>query len=259
MDAYDFITMVNELFRSQHASQIAAILLINSLVSFDVRRDRLVLEDSDREAVLSLSQEFLYLATHLRVEVNFVPSLGIPEQVLRDAYSFGIDLKYMCKNPTQDDGSAHAALLRRNREALPRAAQLRAWDFAFPLHITSKLTIRPCILQRDLAQIKDSFQKDRPSHRTVNRTCGTGARRQKGAGRRMVDACLRTAHFRNTSTSTATSTVTTATTAITEASIFTQTSNTSSSSSQSQSSTNEFGGKIRTARPPRSRTNAAWI
>ncbi|KAG8713946.1 hypothetical protein FRC08_012560 [Ceratobasidium sp. 394] len=236
MDAYDFITMVNELFRSQHASQIAAILLINSLVSFDVRKDRLVIEDADREAILSLSREFLHLSASLRVEVNFVPSLGIPEQVLRDAYSFGIDLKYMCKNPTQSSRSrmmeahtllCYAAIVRHFH------AQLSEWD---------------------LTQIRASFQKDRPSHRSVNRTCGTGARRQKGAGRRMVDACLRSAHLRNTSTSTATST---AATAVTGTTAFTQTS--SNTDGSSQGSVNEFGAKVRTLRPLRSRTNAQWI
>lgn len=43
----------------------------------DVRADRLVLDEADREAVLSLSKEFLYLAAHLRVEVNFAPTLGV--------------------------------------------------------------------------------------------------------------------------------------------------------------------------------------
>ncbi|KAB5596124.1 hypothetical protein CTheo_396 [Ceratobasidium theobromae] len=205
MDAYDFITMVNELFRSQHASQIAGIILINSLVSFDDRADRVVISDADREAILSLSQEFLYLASQLHVEVNFAPALGIPEQVLRDAYGFGIDLKYMCKYPKPyyhlsaiesgaHDGSAHFAMLRRHRPALLQ-----------PAH-------RPVFaVQWDLTQIRSTFQKDRRAQRSINRTCGTGARR-KGAGRRIVDACLRSAHFRNTSTSTATSTATTTTT-----------------------------------------------
>ncbi|KAG8692186.1 hypothetical protein FRC09_011407 [Ceratobasidium sp. 395] len=258
MDAYDFITMVNELFRSQHASQIAAILLINSLVSFDVRKDRLLLEDADREAVLALSTEFLHLATALRVEVNFVPSLGIPEQVLRDAYSFGIDLKYMCKNPTQSSRSrmmeahtllCYAAIVRHFRGQL---SDVRAHSLSsFALRLTYKLLLIP---QWDLAQIKASFQKDRPSHRSVNRTCGTGARRQKGAGRRMVDACLRSAHLRNTSTSTATST---AATAITDASGFTQTSTDTSVSGKS--SISDFGAKFRTPRTLRSQTNAEWI
>jgi hypothetical protein len=36
-----------------------------------------VLEDTDREAILALSKEFLFLASHLRVEVNFAPALGV--------------------------------------------------------------------------------------------------------------------------------------------------------------------------------------
>ncbi|KAG9106025.1 hypothetical protein FRC07_009017 [Ceratobasidium sp. 392] len=239
MDAYDFITMVNELFRSQHASQIAAILLINSLVSFDTRKDRLMLDDADREAVLTLSKEFLYLATSLRVEVNFVPSLGIPDQVLRDAYSFGIDLKYMCKNPTQS-----------SRSRMMEAHTLLCYA-AIVRHFRGRLS------DWDLAQIKASFQKDRPSHRSVNRTCGTGARRQKGAGRRMVDACLRSAHLRNTSTSTATSTATTATTAVTDTSLSSQASTDTSISSKG--SISDFAAKIRAPRSLRSRTNAEWI
>ncbi|CAE7192597.1 unnamed protein product [Rhizoctonia solani] len=154
MDAYDFITMVNELFRSQHASQIAAIILINSLVSFDLRADRVVLSDADREAVLSLSQEFLYLAAHLHVEINFAPALGIPEQVLRDAYGFGIDLKHMCKNPKQS-----------SRGRMMEAHTLLCYA-AIVRHFHGQLT------DWDLSQIKDTFQKDRGAHRSINRTCG---------------------------------------------------------------------------------------
>lgn len=248
MDAYDFITKVNELFSSQHASQIAAILLINSLVSFDTRTDRLVIDDADREAILALSKEFLHLAAHLRCEVNFAPALGIPEQVLRDAYSFGIDLKYMCRFPKQ---SSRIRMMEAHT-LLCYAAVVR--------HFHSQLS------EWDLVQIKDSFQKDRRAHRSANRTCGVGARR-KGPGRRMVDACLRSAHLRNTSTSTSTSTVTTTTTTTsTDASVSAKSASSNASSSlssqpsSSQYTTDEFGSKVRTGvRPPRSRTNAQWI
>ncbi|KAF8606528.1 hypothetical protein BDV93DRAFT_520816 [Ceratobasidium sp. AG-I] len=244
MDAYDFITKVNELFSSQHASQIAAILLINSLVSFDTRTDRLVIDDADREAILALSKEFLHLAAHLRCEINFAPALGIPEQVLRDAYSFGIDLKYMCKYPKQSSRSR----MMEAHTLLCYAAVVR--------HFHSQLT------DWDLVQIKDSFLKDRHAHRSVNRTCGVGARRQKGAGRRMVDACIRSAHhLRNTSTSTSTSTATTTTDhSVSAKSASTNATSVSSHPSSSQYTTDEFGSKVRTgARPPRSRTNAQWI
>jgi len=246
MDAYDFITMVNELFTSQHASQIAAIILINSLVSFDTRTDRLVIDDADREAILSLSKEFLHLAAHLRCEVNFAPALGIPEQVLRDAYSFGIDLKYMCKFPKQS-----------SRSKMMEAHTLLCYA-SIVRHFHSQLS------DWDLVQIKDSFQKDRRAHRSVNRTCGIGARK-KGPGRRMVDACLRSAHLRSTSTSTATSSAATATTTSTEASVSAKSVSSNAGSvssvpSASQYTTDELGARVRTGtRAPRSRTNAQWI
>lgn len=241
MDAYDFITMVNELFRSQHASQIAAIILINSLVSFDIRADRVVLSDADRDAVLSLSKEFLYLAAHLRVEVNFAPTIGIPEQVLRDAYGFGIDLKYMCKYPKQS-----------SRSRMMEAHTLLCYA-SIVRHFHSQLN------DWDLAQIRSTFEKDRRANRSINRTCGVGARRQKGAGRRMVDACLRSAHFRNTSTSTATSTAT----VTTDASLSAGSTSSSKGSSRQLYTVDEHGvlppSVHRGVRPPRSATNAQWI
>ncbi|KAJ1307757.1 hypothetical protein OPQ81_001844 [Rhizoctonia solani] len=253
MDAYDFITMVNELFRSQHASQIAAIILINSLVSFDLRADRVVLSDADREAVLSLSKEFLYLAAHLKVEINFAPALGIPEQVLRDAYGFGIDLKHMCKHPKQ---SSRARMMEAHT-LLCYAAIVR--------HFHSQLT------DWDLSQIKDTFLKDRGAHRSINRTCGVGARRKR-TGQRIVDACLRSAHFRNTSTSTATSTSTG--TGVSANTTTTNTTNTSYTSASAQTISSKASSRqlytvneheaaprpsLGSARAARSATNAQWI
>ncbi|CAE6505368.1 unnamed protein product [Rhizoctonia solani] len=250
MDAYDFITMVNELFRSQHASQIAAIILINSLVSFDLRADRVVLSDADREAVLSLSQEFLYLAAHLHVEINFAPALGIPEQVLRDAYGFGLDLKHMCKNPKQS-----------SRGRMMEAHTLLCYA-AIVRHFHSQLT------DWDLSQIKDTFQKDRGAHRSINRTCGVGARRKR-TGQRIVDACLRSAHIR-TSSSTATSMSTgTSVSANTMATFTTNTSATTQTISSKASSRHLYTvneqhepaprPSLSKARAARSATNAQWI
>lgn len=42
----------------------------------------------------------------------------IPEQVLRDAYSFGIDLKYMCKYPKASHNLVLSHLLIESNKAM---------------------------------------------------------------------------------------------------------------------------------------------